>query len=143
MWLLTTPTRRTGEPDFGSTHSARQRACMKRGRCQVCGRDGRSVVWVVPEHQRDEALWEGHFLLNPPVCVECFDFSRSVCPFLRAHPSSHVFTGRSKVAGIHGTAMSEHGQTYDVALSLDDPRRSFVVGRQYVVALSDVMEVAE
>src|SRR5207237_3173952 len=71
-----------GTPDFGATQSFRQRSCMTRPRCQVCGRVIEGVpYWIVPHlgegkvrRWADADLPPGViWTKQPPVCVLCRD----------------------------------------------------------------------
>jgi len=78
----------TGTPDFGGTNSHRQRDCMTRCLCQICGRDG-AHLYVIPDDSGTVSthvgLWdEDGAILNAPLHDECYEFSRTVCPHLKA-----------------------------------------------------------
>jgi hypothetical protein len=79
--------RQSGVPDFGSTHSHRQRRCMDDGRCQVCGETG-ATLYVIPDDSAmagtHVGLWdEDRWIINAPVHERCYEYSQSVCPHLR------------------------------------------------------------
>jgi hypothetical protein len=79
--------RQSGVPDFGSTHSHRQRRCMDEGLCQICGEKG-ATLYVIPNDAElggtHVHLWDtGRWIINAPVHQHCYEFSQSVCPHLR------------------------------------------------------------
>ncbi|MEU3355286.1 hypothetical protein [Streptomyces sp. NPDC037389] len=95
-----------GEPLFGHVHSQRQRRCMRRRLCQVCGGPA--------DHTNDGTLWlldtagvEGPFPLDvertmqPPVCRRCALTAPSLCPALRR---SHALVRVRKhtIVGVYG-----------------------------------------
>lgn len=82
--------RRGGEPQYKNVNTYRQRTCMLKGRCQVCGRviRERPVEWLMPV---DTIRWierDGErvaLTTNSPSCVECRDLALDLCPNLKAN----------------------------------------------------------
>jgi len=143
MWMMAGPTRQTGVPDFGSTQSARQRKCMTRPLCQVCGESRTDMFWVIPNDGSHPALWdspEGHFVINPPVCDDCLEVAGRWCPHLRAKNPYHVEVlkrGKYRPIGVSGDLVIE-GQTISSALILlDSPLKKSMLGRELVVLVDD------
>jgi hypothetical protein len=137
-WIHGWDHRGQGVPDFGTTHSGRQRAGMRRGRCQVCGRDG-ATTWVVPNdtdltdtHAR---LWrELGWVLNPPLHRECFDLAMQWCPHLLGVEPLEVIHDRSHRRFMACTAnLTTTGDV--VMVTLDDAVNMPVIGRELIVEL--------
>jgi hypothetical protein len=80
--------RRSGVPDFGSTNSHRQRLCMENNWCQICGRPGAEMYVVVDDRYgpgTHVTLWdEDQWIINAPLHERCFEYSKTICPHLRA-----------------------------------------------------------
>jgi hypothetical protein len=77
----------SGVPDFGSTNSHRQRDCMTRCLCQICGRDG-AHLYVIPDDREiggsHAGLWDDTgLILNAPLHDECYEYSKTICPHLQ------------------------------------------------------------
>jgi hypothetical protein len=85
---------RFGRPLWRLVNTARQRRCMLRRLCQVCGQsaeeDGR-IWWVMPDPPATTSVGQP-FTHVPPTCPACIRKSRLLCPRLR--PKSHVYTTR-------------------------------------------------
>lgn len=145
MWMLTAPTRREGTPDFGSTHSLRQRQAMTQALCQVCGNRRRGEMnWVIPDDSEAEGissrhaqLWKQGFVLNAPVCSPCLALARSVCPHLRQTEPVDVMPMRrtAPVAAITGDYLDTGGRVLSVVVPLGDPHTARMLGREFVVAV--------
>ena len=144
MWMLTTPTRREGTPDFGSTHSARQRKSMRELRCQVCGRapaeGGGQRLWTIPPNAEHSKLWLDHLVLNPLTCEDCWRLVTQPdgpCPYV-ANVKVPAFTGRpGKVWGVSGTLMLPGDRERDVAIPFGHPHLPWVLGRELIMQLTD------
>ncbi|TYB69781.1 hypothetical protein FXF51_06345 [Nonomuraea sp. PA05] len=86
---------RAGNPEWKLVNTSRQRRCMRRNLCQVCGQsaadeDGR-VWWVMAEPPGRSALGEP-FTNAPPTCRTCIPMAQRLCPRLRE--GCQVFTVR-------------------------------------------------
>jgi hypothetical protein len=143
MWMLHAPTRREGTPDFGSTHSARQRRAMELGLCQVCGERRRGEMsWVIPDDSDDgiatrhAELWRQGFVLNAPVCSVCLTLARQVCPHLRqTEPIDVIPLHTSVPVAITGDYCDTDGRVLSVVVPLGDPHTKRMLGREFVVAV--------
>lgn len=87
---------RGGEPQFGAVNTYRQRRCMLKSRCQVCGgpvqdhaEGGGPTTWLMPlgflQWVQDEVHTEPTpVTATPPTCEACIPLAIDVCPNLRA-----------------------------------------------------------
>lgn len=74
---------RGGKPEYSQVSAYRQRACMNRCRCQVCGRDipDKVIPWLFAPGQLEEH--DGRvFTMNPPTCADCAEVAKALCPHL-------------------------------------------------------------
>jgi hypothetical protein len=136
MWMIAGPTRREGEPDFGSTHSWRQRQAMTQGLCQVCGqRHPGQMRWVIPAGGDHPTLWKDRLALNAPVCVGCLAYARTHCPHLRQHgPLAVVPVEGATPVMVTGDLWVGPGQVRPgVMVPLRSPPTRRMVGRELVV----------
>lgn len=75
---------RTGEPEYSQVSTYRQRTCMTRRRCQVCGSHIESDVinWLLSkaqlEHYDSEVV-----TMSPPTCDGCIPIALDLCPHLK------------------------------------------------------------
>lgn len=89
LWLREGTTR-AGEPEFGELSVYRQRACMLRRKCQVCGNriESRVIRWLLHPKQivtnRDPRLRGEDVTLtsSPPTCDDCIEKSITLCPVM-------------------------------------------------------------
>ena len=143
MWMLSGPTKREGTPDFGSTHSARQRKAMREQRCQVCGRSpsegGGQRLWTIPDQGEHPKIWLEHLVLNPPTCEQCWQYVNRTdgpCPFV-AKTTVPAFTGPAKPWGVHGTLILPSGGEQGVVVKFDHPHLPWVLGRELIMEVTD------
>jgi hypothetical protein len=150
IWCIATPTKRTGRPLFGQTHSKRQRICMVEERCQVCGRDevegGGRRVWTIPPKLDAPALWAGaNLTMNPPTCEECWGWLLSwqgQCPFVNEHKVP-AFTGQSRAWGMWGDLPTMTGQSVQTTIPFGAPETRWMLGRQLVVQVPQPKRLLE
>jgi hypothetical protein len=134
-WLRTTKT--TGIPLFGMTNSYRQRECMRRGRCQVCGEKG-ATTWVIPDdgEGHHHTLWTSERLvLNPPMHAECYIESKKLCPHLVAKQPLAVIVNPALITYTACSATRSDGLMTAV-VTLEQAREEHWIGRELVVQLS-------
>lgn len=85
-WLKPRDLRGRGEPLFGELHATRQRSCMLKGLCQVCGLPvGHSpLLWVthMPVDLYDPGAADA-LTSDAPTCEDCRQRALSLCPALR------------------------------------------------------------
>lgn len=139
MWLLKGPMRQTGVPDFGSTASARQRMCMERLLCQVCGSGlhKRDMHWVIPDGGVHPELWEERLVINAPVCGTCLHLAERVCPHLVRHKPVAVVPARRSTytfAEVTGTYVEGNDRyLHNVRAPLYHPMCQQMLGRELIV----------
>ncbi|MCC3770898.1 hypothetical protein [Streptomyces sp. UNOC14_S4] len=142
-----------GTPQFGYVHSQRQRRCMRRWLCQVCGGPA--------DHSVDGTLWlldtagvEGSFpqaverTVQPPVCRRCAVEAPPLCPALRR---SHalVRVRDHAVAGVYGHFYELCRSTGQVDSDREeyvyygDPAQWWVLAGQLFAHLSGISRVPE
>lgn len=76
---------RSGRPLYADYNTYRQRACMARGKCQVCGSriDGRPIRWLLPTAEANKVEENGTVrTTTPPTCEECIPVALELCPAL-------------------------------------------------------------
>lgn len=106
LWNGRAVRRRTGRPEYGSVHPARQRVAMQHLLCQVCGnaaeQDARGVLWLIEDNRADWSGWpEGLLTTHPPVCLPCAVEAAQSCPHL-IERSIAVRVRGSEVCAVHG-----------------------------------------
>lgn len=77
---------RTGEPQFGEVSIYRQRACMQKRLCQVCGQKIQSKVirWLLhPDQIIRTPRADAVLTMSPPTCDDCIDLSIGECPVMK------------------------------------------------------------
>jgi hypothetical protein len=141
MWVIATRDNRTGAADFGSTQSRRQRECMTRMLCQVCGRTQRQSksrhLWVVPNEEQHRELWqEDQLVLNAPVCPSCLEFSEATCPHL-IHTKPYVVSWAPGVPVAITGDLHYGGEWLPTMLPLRHRLTARVIGRELVVRVGD------
>lgn len=123
-----------GTPIFGQTNSHRQRECMRRGRCQVCGDKG-ATTFVVPDDDTwHRPLWERGLVINAPVHQACLDESLRLCPHLAATPPFTVVTNPAEIRWVCCSATSPDGKLTTV-VPLQKAKDEQWIGRELVVQL--------
>jgi len=123
-----------GTPEFGMTNSYRQRECVRRGRCQVCGEKG-ATRWVIPNDEyRHGPLWEARLVINPPVHIACHEAAKSLCPHLAAVEPLAIIDDPPLIEYVACSATSADGRMTTIVL-LDQAREEHWVGRELVVRL--------
>lgn len=150
IWMLRTPWRiGEGRPDFGSTHSERQRICMRDLVCQVCGRSRGHYfgdpLWTIPnEPELMQAYSEHGLSANPPVCAWCYTIVGRICPHIRRGGVLvlHCKT-KPRIVAVDGDVFTtRHGHERGM-IPYDSPLRSMILARQFIVQLVDPDEVSD
>jgi hypothetical protein len=144
VWCIAGPTLTEGTPEFGSTHSARQRKAMRELRCQVCGRSpkqgGGKRLWTIPpEGGEHEELWERNLVINAPTCEDCWRFVTQAdgpCPYV-ARQKVPAFTGPSTPWGLSGTVVLPGEHEVEVLMEFGDRRMMWLLGRELIMRVSD------
>lgn len=94
-----------GEPAYGDVHGPRQRECMLRMLCQVCGcpvqRDELGWPWLLEDRRSLPGWPEQQLTTHPPVCEECQPVSAVQCTPNRGRFVS-VRVGQVLTDGVYG-----------------------------------------
>lgn len=138
---------KTGRPLWKLINTPRQRRCMMRLLCQVCGRstvddDGR-IWWLMPEPPGTTGGGMP-FTHVPPCCRACIPVARAMCPRLRhkalvytardAEPFGVVADLYRPAAGLKAVLLQ-----HAVEVPLDAFRRlDFALATQLLVSLDDL-----
>lgn len=94
---------RAGEPEYSQMNTYRQRACMSRRKCQVCGAkiNERPIRWLVSRAQFQEAL-----TMSPPTCSSCIPLALELCPHLKSNPYLILKVLDYEPWGVYGEAVT-------------------------------------
>ncbi|MBC2869792.1 hypothetical protein [Streptomyces mexicanus] len=135
-----------GRPEYGTVHGPRQRRCMRRLLCQVCGcpadRDERGWLWLLEDHRGERGWPEGEVTTHPPVCRPCAGVAARLCPHLRDNVVA-VRVARPVVDAVYGQfyklgrPFSPVAGERGVAL-ISDPAVQWMLGGQLAASLMDV-----
>ncbi|MEU2877146.1 hypothetical protein [Streptomyces sp. NPDC007070] len=105
LWRPWLDKRGTGEPDYGDVHGPRQRECMLRMLCQVCGvpvaRDQLGWPWLLEAHHGDGVWPEREVTTHPPTCEQCQPVAQVQCRPNRSRFAS-LRVGRVLADGVYG-----------------------------------------
>lgn len=76
---------RSGRPQWKLVNTNRQRNCMLRTLCQVCGQSAveEDRIWWVMAEKPDQSAQGEVFTNTPPTCRACIPLARALCPRLR------------------------------------------------------------
>jgi len=99
---------RSGEPQFAQLNTYRQRACMTRRKCQICGSkiNERPIRWLMSKQQL-HLLDEGQALtMSPPTCASCIPLALELCPHLKASPHVILKVLEYEPWGVYGQAVT-------------------------------------
>lgn len=77
---------RAGEPQYSQINTYRQRMCMAKTLCQVCGKriNDHPIEWLMPRESLDLSD-DGALTFSPPTCAACIPTALSLCPYLKTH----------------------------------------------------------
>lgn len=91
LWMKEGLAQGQGEPLWKEVNTHRQRACMIRSKCQVCGKTitDKPIHWLLPldtlQWVQDEVHTEATPLTaSAPTCEACIPLALDVCPNLKA-----------------------------------------------------------
>lgn len=140
---------RTGSPQWSLVNTVRQRRCMLRALCQVCGgpaTDENGLIWWVMAEEPGRAATGEPFTNAPPCCRPCIPEARELCPRLRR--SSQVYTARGVepygvVAEVYrpiGRNLLAAGQTTELPLDAF-LRLEYALAKQLLVTMDDLRPV--
>jgi hypothetical protein len=143
LWARTTSRQGKGVAQYGKVHSLRQRLCMMRLLCQICGgpadRTAEGTLWLIDAHARD-LLPMAEITTHPPVCLPCAHRSIRVCPHLR--PEWVALRVKSAVPyGVNGILYQPAHPTPVQVTVADVPFHSaripWVLASQLIMRISD------
>jgi hypothetical protein len=138
-----------GKPEWKRVNSLRQRRCMLRKLCQVCGgsavdeRTGRT--WWVLADEADQGPPAAGYTNAPPTCLPCIPDSLTLCPHLRR--GAAVYTvGDAQPYGVVADlfAPSDGKKIVHVqrsaTLQLDEFQKlQYALAKQLLVVLDDLV----
>lgn len=131
-----------GRPRYGTVHGPRQRRCMRRLLCQVCGRpadrDEQGVLWLLESDPEQPGWPEGQVTTHPPVCRPCAGLAAQTCPHLGGKVAA-VRVGQPVIDAVYGQRyFPERATAYpsqrDVVL-MSDPAARWMLGGQPAASL--------
>ncbi|MGW4047803.1 hypothetical protein [Streptomyces sp. NPDC004721] len=131
-----------GRPEYGTVHGPRQRRCMRRLLCQVCGqpadRDGQGVLWLLEDGRGERGWPEGQVTTHPPVCRPCAGVAARLCPHLQGKVVA-VRVARPVVDAVYGQRYVPQRailrpRPADVVLK-SDPAVRWMLGTQLAASL--------
>jgi len=136
-----------GAPHFAKVHPARQRRCMTKMLCQVCGNPAnfneQGWQWLVTHEDAARLAAGGDPRVrtaNPPVCNRCCDLARELCP--------HLLKGNALVRtpgfvpwGVYGIVADPAGASPGHTVPYGDPRIHRTLAGQMLVTLQKVQVV--
>lgn len=137
-----------GAPQFAKVHPARQRRCMVRRLCQVCGNpadvneDG--WLWLVA-HQDAARLGAGGErrvrTANPPVCTPCSELARQKCPHLL---KGHMLVRAAAIKdwGVYGLKATPDGASTGHEVAYGDPAAVQMIAGQQIVTIHSLTILA-
>jgi hypothetical protein len=136
---------RQGRPEWKIVNTLRQRRCMLRLLCQVCGLsaddDGRTF-WVLADDPGDTSTGAG-YTNAPPTCRTCIPEAISACPRLRR--GAAVYTvGGAEPYGVLADILRPDGRRpveveRNIAIPLDSFHRlEYALAKQLLVVLDDL-----
>lgn len=130
-----------GEPLFGQVHTARQVECMRKPRCQVCGKKmARSpCYWIL---NKLEAVLVGEKTIKtqtPPVCYNCIKVALDNCPHLQSMEKVPVLkVTKYSCIGPSGDFVLPSGERQKgTHVDYGHPDLKYLVGRQLWVELKE------
>lgn len=133
---------RGGEPQFSQVSTYRQRACMVRCRCQVCGKPitDEVIPWLFAPGQLQEN--DGKTLtMNPPTCSDCVPIARELCPHLKRVDVIQAQVLEYRAWGVSAELMTNDGRRHNhqmISYDKEYPNlsKTAVVAKQQVVELT-------
>lgn len=139
LWLRQDDSPGRGTPMFAALHAARQRRCMMRPACQVCGfafKKGEQVTFLLA----GEEWADGHSgaTTTAPVCRRCIPIAVSMCPHLSGEQVLGVVTAESLwacgVLGDHVDPVTQELNTMTL-VAYTDPRILTTYAKQQAIWL--------
>ncbi|MDO0927290.1 hypothetical protein QQY24_18410 [Streptomyces sp. TG1A-8] len=137
-----------GEPALGDVHGPRQRECMLRKLCQVCGcqvvRDELGWPWLLEDDRGQDGWPEREVTTHPPTCETCQPVAQVQCDPNRGRFAS-VRVGRVVTDGVYGQMYRPGARPMPVGrervVFAGDPGLRWMLGGQIAATLLDVTVV--
>lgn len=131
---------RSGKPEFSQVNSHRQRACMIKRLCQVCGKKITSEVirWLMVDMQLEQMGDGSTCTMSPPTCDDCIPVALALCPALGSRPYvinrvlEYEPWGYSGELALYDKDMQLHRRR-DAAIPLGSPLLRHMLAKQMVV----------
>jgi hypothetical protein len=142
LWQRYPVARGRGFPYFARVHPLRQRRCMNRLLCQVCGEpaaaDERGTLFMltftdaagVRAGTQDTVLTS-----NPPVCAPCSELAARRCPHL-GRGNAAVYARTVTPWGVYGILAAPEGNYSGQTAAYADQRIHRMIAGQQMVTLS-------
>lgn len=119
-----------GVPDLGHQCPVRQRECMTRRKCEVCGQK-------IPPNAMVAFMGglDSNSFTEPCMHIECAHYSASVCPGIRSKPFGITFAHKWELFGQYHVGIDPiSGDLATVYVPLtEDPPDLFVPGKKAVL----------
>lgn len=100
---------RNGEPMYAAVNTYRQRACMDRRKCQICGNKITTPVihWLMPIGENEGVQWldDRALTTSAPTCDDCIPLALDLCPHLRMHGYEIYKVLEYEPWGVYGEAI--------------------------------------
>lgn len=128
---------KNGEPIFAQVHARRQRQCMLRPRCQVCGErlPTTNIPWLLPAGEfKGFANMDTVTTMTPPTCEPCQTVAWRLCPHLKREDVVRLSVHSVTPWGVHGDLYHPVQRIKDVRMAFDSEAMSHVIAKQLVVA---------
>ncbi|RLV08462.1 hypothetical protein CTZ27_06575 [Streptomyces griseocarneus] len=142
-----------GVPMFGYVHPQRQRRCMRRRLCQVCGgpadQTADGTLWLLDTAGIEEPFPQAvERTVQPPVCRRCAVETPPLCPALR-RGHAVVRVRRHAIVGVYGHLYRRCRSTGQVVsdrqeyVDYGDPTLRWVLAGQLFAHISGISLVSE
>ncbi|MFD1546797.1 hypothetical protein [Nonomuraea guangzhouensis] len=138
---------RRGRPEWKIVNTVRQRRCLLRLLCQVCGLsaanplDGRTY-WVLADDPGDTSTDAG-YTNAPPTCASCIPVAIATCPRLRRGARAYT-VGGAEPYGVLADVLRPSGRRpvereRNTAIPLDSFHRlEYALAKQLLLVLDDL-----
>lgn len=145
---------RVGRPLFKVVSTYRQRTCMLRAKCQVCGDDiasktlSSSIPWLV-----DETEWKTFvearesqspvLTVTTPVCPDCIPLATRLCPNLVRTGWRLLRVDRYEIWGVWGRVLINNSIQFDMVPYAEKFQAPLTLAHQQVAELVAYEEIKE
>lgn len=131
-----------GTPLWSNVHAGRQRRCMTRPCCQVCGTvlPDTDIPWLFPAAQWEGLQDGGVHTATPPTCRDCWPTAERLCPHLRGGGYVRAIVGSRDPYGVIGDVYPPNGQARKRVLVpyTDTAMIRLTLAKQAAVTLHDI-----